>query len=169
MKFFNNVLSDQTLQIVFDEIRVLVEEQVWNTSRTWGSKITTSGLNTCLVTAVSNEQIKNSIINDLGDSLPNCDVLRMNYYLWGQGSSIDLHTDGREKRAFGGTIYLTTEWNINDGGMFVWKEHEDDWRVYVPKFNSMVLNTTFKEHLVTPISLRAPDYRFTIQLWGDYL
>ena len=77
--------------------------------------------------------------------------------------NFDYHNDFAYR--FGATIYLNNEWHINQGGLFVYKQNNEH-KVYVPEFNSMVLNDDKSWHLVTPVSVYAGKFRTTLQIWG---
>jgi hypothetical protein len=167
MNLYTDVLDRDTLELVLQDIKSIIHSNVWNTSSTWNPDLIQSGFPTCRITEITNDRVRQNIAKDISSKIPKCNLLMMNYYLWGKGSCIDVHSDRQGYRSFGGTIYLNEIWEVKDGGLFVWEEREDDWKVVVPKFNTMIINDQFQRHLVTPVSLNAKEYRITIQLWGE--
>jgi hypothetical protein len=43
----------------------------------------------------------------------------------------------------------------------------DVYRAVLPEQNMLVLNDCSESHLVTTVGHDAPEYRYTIQIWGD--
>ena len=78
-------------------------------------------------------------------------------------SGIACHSD--ECYESGATIYLN-DWNMNFGGLFVWKDDNSDiMKAIVPQKNMMVLNDEKQNHIVTSVSSLSKGYRLTIQIW----
>ena len=168
MVIIQNVLSSHTLDVLKNDLESKVNEQVWKTSSIWDAGLTDGGAPSCSLHTIRDEDIRELIIKDIIEHLPPFHNLNINYYIWGRGSLINSHDDGGlERRKFAATVYLNSQWNVDDGGLFVWEETEDDWKVYVPKPNSMVINNAYQKHLVTPISMTTPRFRTTLQIWGE--
>ena len=71
---------------------------------------------------------------------------------------------------FGATIYLNPEWELDNGGIFVWKPHSTEdflHNAILPQRNMMVLSDEEEKHLVTPLNFDAKSMRFTLQIWGS--
>ncbi len=43
----------------------------------------------------------------------------------------------------------------------------DVYRAVLPEQNMLVLNDCSESHLVTTVAHDTPEYRYTIQIWGD--
>jgi Rps23 Pro-64 3,4-dihydroxylase Tpa1-like proline 4-hydroxylase len=162
---YSNVLSQQLLE----DIKVERENKQkngheWKVGEFfWQDKLLYGVTNSCVASAVSNS-LKHRIETELKSKLPPFTNLLVQHYIWLRGSGISKHHD--TGHGFGATVYLNEEWDINYGGIFLWKEKTaSDYIGIVPTYNSMVVNTTKEEHLVTPISLNSPQLRYTIQIW----
>ncbi len=171
MKFFENVLSHDTLLSYFKEIKSLLHHYSrWAPSDIrWQEPLRKYVPGSCLCTSASKE-LKLSILNDIQLSLPfaNAERVVIQHYVWLKNSGINWHEDG--KYSYGATIYLNKGWDANYGGIFVWKDSNQKrvgkLNAYSPVFNSMVLNDQHNDHLVTMVSPFAPENRFTLQIWG---
>jgi len=167
MKFFNNVLKQSTIFQYFEELSTKVSKQDWLISNiSWNKDLLLSCSGAVYSSNVS-QSLQNNIIKDLGHHLPNCSRCIIQHYLWDKNSGISKHEDA--DRVFGATVYLNEEWDVNNGGLFLWKHTntpETNWQAYVPQFNSMVLNDQKEMHLVTSVSPNIKEFRFTIQIWG---
>lgn len=89
------------------------------------------------------------------------DKVNFNLYVWTPGSYINWHNDGDYKYGF--TLYMNDNWNENNGGIFLYKDHKDNYNVngYIPQSNSLVkVKNNF--HSVTSITPNSP-LRLTIQ------
>ena len=73
---------------------------------------------------------------------------------------------------------MNEHWHPNAGGWFVWMDHSDlnldedptktdIFKAVLPDANMLVLNDCSESHLVTTVAHDVPEYRYTIQIWGD--
>ena len=84
----------------------------------------------------------------------------------GGGSFITWHLDG--DNLYNGTLYLNKEWDSNDGGIFLYKDHTNEIKGIEPTYNSMVVNSCAEndphnQHCVTCIVPGTIKKRITIQ------
>ena len=165
MKIYNNVLTTNTIQKVWDEINQSRGENNWRVSTLfWGPDIKKGilGSTTCKEVSANLAEIIEGEIKHL---LPSYGKLVQQIYAWLPASGISAHTDGKKK--FGMTIYLNNNWQLDYGGLFVWEDKEsNELKVRMPEFNSMVLNDNEELHLVTPVAFNSPVIRHTLQIWG---
>jgi len=90
------------------------------------------------------------------------------FYVWPPGSYIGWHND--KGYAYGATIYLNENWNINHGGVFLYQggkaNDPEGLKVRVPRYNECVINHGEIFHC---ISITAPDapLRTTLQVFGE--
>ena len=84
-------------------------------------------------------------------------------YAWTRFSYIPWHNDGSHSEAI--TIYLNEKWDADWGGLFLYKDEEDGIRGFAPSFNCGLKNLTNVLHCTTPVSLEAPEPRFTVQIF----
>jgi hypothetical protein len=163
MKILKSVLDQETMDNVKKDIDELFSQNVWSSSQMlWPKNILKKVTGDCSICRVK-ENIAEQIKKCLLDKLPPAEKMDLQYYIWKQNSGISLHDDRGYK--YGATIYLNNEWDINDGGIFLWKEGSE-LKGFCPEYNSMVINTETQPHLVTSISPLASQFRHTIQIWG---
>lgn len=98
--------------------------------------------------------------------------VKVTYCIYGPGSKLNLHDDSIHRYA--GTIYLNQNWDIEDGGLFMYRPKiSKKFEIIVPTFNTAVINVESELHQVTQISPAAKQLRHSIQFWGadskDYL
>lgn len=91
--------------------------------------------------------------------------LESQFCVWGRGSTIPFHND--QHVAFGATIYLNKNWNIEDGGLFLWKDHNThELFVVNPVYNLCVINDLHEEHHVSVVNYAVDTPRLTLQVWA---
>ena len=169
MKIFNNVLSLSLVKLLMDDVNSLktnsnpCEREKWTSSNLCWPLILTEMSNGPVYTSSLNKQLVTLVSNEIKHLLPKHDSLYMAHYLWDKNSSISVHND--DIHLFGATIYLNRHWDIRYGGLFVYFE-DNQWKTFLPNFNSLVLNDEFQDHMVTIISPNIPEFRHTIQIWG---
>lgn len=174
MLYFSKVLSESVLEKVFNEFNSKVDQPVWKPSSFfWPVGIRKNVYHDILVNLCSDEL--NSAIKE--NLTPTAKALSIDFdslskftsmfYIWQKGSAISNHNDYSYK--FGATIYLNENWDIDDGGIFLWRRKTDNpsaWHAVVPTFNFMVVNNESEDHLVTPVNVNA-EQRVTIQIFAS--
>lgn len=85
-------------------------------------------------------------------------------YAWTKLSYIPWHHDQTHTDAL--TIYLNDNWDMDWGGLFLFKENDGPIQGFAPRFNCAVKNSANVAHCTTPVNLDAPEPRFTIQLFS---
>lgn len=85
-------------------------------------------------------------------------------YAWTAQSYIPWHNDGHRPEAI--TLYLNDVWDLDWGGLFLFRDPDDQIRAFPPAFNCGVKNGNHVLHSTTPVSLDAPEPRFTVQLFS---
>jgi hypothetical protein len=89
------------------------------------------------------------------------------FCVWGKGSTIPFHNDSHVPYA--ATVYLNDEWNIEDGGLFLWQDYNThELLVLNPKYNVCVINNLHEPHHVSVVSYGATQYRMTLQIWANF-
>jgi Rps23 Pro-64 3,4-dihydroxylase Tpa1-like proline 4-hydroxylase len=163
MKIFANVLPEDHLDSIQKEFSELLKKNVWQSSRhIWGEKILQGVSGSCLITATSND-VNMLLRSCLKDKVPKYRELSTKFYVWEKSSGIATHRDGVYE--FGATIYLNRDWDMNFGGILLYEE-SDGWRAHNPAYNSMVVNDSKQNHMVTQVSPLAPQDRYTLQIFG---
>lgn len=162
---YQNVLSENLLKDINAEREYKkTNDFCWKVGQFFWQDTLLHGVTNSCVSSVVSDQLRERLEYELKDKLPSFKRLYAQHYVWLLGSGIAKHDDGRYN--FGATIYLNESWDINHGGIFLWKpEDSEEYKTIVPEYNTMVVNTKAEEHLVTPIALNAPQFRYTLQIW----
>jgi len=163
MKIFKNVLDQETLINVQKDIEYLSSRNAWGSSQMFWPKFLLDKITGDCISTYASSDIGNEIKKCISDKLPPAKELIIQYYVWKQNSGIALHND--DHRTYGATIYLNNNWDINSGGIFLWKEG-DNLKGICPEYNTMILNDERESHLVTTVSPLVTEFRYTIQIWG---
>lgn len=82
---------------------------------------------------------------------------------WSNGSYIPWHDDYGRKAI---TIYLNRKWNIDDGGLLMFRQADDTIRAVEPIFNRAVINDDVSMHSVSMTRFGAP-IRHTLQVFSE--
>lgn len=104
-------------------------------------------------------EIKEFFEKKTGINKRNIESILFNY--WTQGSHIPWHNDG--DNSGGMTIYLNTNWDIDHGGLFLYK-NKGAINAVVPKRNSAILQIGGIPHSVCPTTKNS-NIRQTIQIF----
>lgn len=86
----------------------------------------------------------------------------INFYIWTNSSYIPWHDDGAYSAGL--TIYLNNNWDLNWGGLFLYKDGDEEIKSIPPKKNRAVLQEGGVHHSVTLTTTKA-DYRYTLQIF----
>ena len=163
MKLYKDVLSRTTSVSVNAEILSASKEFRWGVgSWLWPEDIRTN-VSGSVMELIASPMVRDLILKDIEHLIPPVDDFSIKFYAWQKNSGISWHHDGHAK--FGATIYLNKEWDINDGGIFVY-ENEGELKAHLPTFNTMMVNENQMGHMVTPVSPFAKHDRYTIQIFG---
>lgn len=96
-------------------------------------------------------------------------IARRDYHVmsfaWTRLSYIPWHNDSKKEQAL--TIYLNDRWDPDWGGLFLYRDEHDQIRGFAPRFNCGLRNSSNIEHATTPVTLDAPEPRFTVQLFCE--
>lgn len=85
-------------------------------------------------------------------------------YAWTRLSYIPWHNDGHTHDAL--TIYLNDVWELDWGGLLLYQNAKKQIIGYPPIFNCGFRNNSNVLHATTPVSLDAPEPRFTLQIFS---
>ena len=84
-------------------------------------------------------------------------------YAWTRLSYIPWHNDANHSEAL--TIYLNDVWEKDWGGLFLYEDEDGSIRGFAPAFNCGLKNRSNVLHATTPVTLDAPEPRFSIQIF----
>ena len=165
MNTLQNFLNADTLTLAFEEIEVLKKKGDWVINRNfWNAELYEKGIIGAVGITHAGTQLAKVVVDTLLPHLPKTYEIKVYHYLWYPLSGINMHDDGGA--TFGATIYLTPEWDVNWGGLFVYKDKKNKLQVNFPTYNSININVDRTHHMVTPVSPLAPYPRHTLQIWG---
>jgi hypothetical protein len=170
MKTLYNFLNPTILSYVQEEVDFLTGKDRWFISNhTWSSDLRV-GVTGIIAIANASDQLVEVLAEAISPHVPEFRQLTAQHHLWYPNSGIVYHNDAGKENVFGATIYLTKEWDIDWGGLFVYgNEYQEDYRnlkATFPTYNSININDNFDWHAVTAVSPLAPYPRYTIQLRG---
>lgn len=135
----------------------------WYTSLSWPENVRLCSGTICILSLEEYISAFKAFYVAFDDKYQNYDFM-VQLNVWTPGSYIPWHKDG--SKDFASTIYLNADWDVNAGGIFLYKDHKGDIRGEFPEFNKMVVNNNQVEHHVTMIPHSAKEDRVTIQVWG---
>jgi hypothetical protein len=163
MKIVSNLLDKETLKLIEDDFEFKSKISQWSVSNIiWEKKLkefSIGQINQCSV----DDNIASRIEDCLNPYLKEYKKIFIQHYIWHPLSNISLHNDS--VYLFGATVYLNEHWDINWGGLFVYKDTEC-YKVVVPEYNTCIINDDCSSHLVTTINPNIQYPRRTIQIWG---
>jgi len=165
MQIIDVALSKKLLDKTTQEILTLQKEKVWVTNiQKWQTNLTRGMNGSCLqcdVPKITADNIIYEIKKYFNDNIK----LAVQYCIWQVNSGINLHNDYLHD--IGATIYLNKNWDVSNGGIFLWKDNDSNiYKGLVPKQNTMIINNENQPHLVTSINHYPEKFRYTIQIWG---
>ena len=160
----NNFLDETFID---DFIKNIIKESqeykpIWKSNINWGDNIVK---NSSLVLAyeINKENlnyIKSKFI-ELNNKFKDKEIVG-HFYIWTKGSYIPMHNDSNYE--YGCTIYLNKYWNIDWGGLYIWKEN-DKLNIEKPEFNKLIINKGNTKHGTTLLNYNVPEERLTIQIF----
>lgn len=171
MRIIKDFIDADFIQDILKENEDLNYSSVWKSNLGWQSEILkSSGI--VLIRDLNLEQ-KNRIIESLvsKELLDNSlsFELEAHVYLWTKGSFIPWHADKEydDKVRYAATLYLNETWDIDWGGLFLYK-NGDDIKAEIPNFNKLIFNDENFPHATTILSDNS-DLRITVQLFWSYI
>ena len=166
MKTLYNFLDESTLSLAHQEMEDLKKQNNWSINRNyWGIKSYEGGSPGTVGIVHASTQLAERVMGVLSSHVPKADKISVLHYLWYPLSGINMHNDGN--KIFGATIYLTPEWNVNWGGLFVYDDSNEGLQAKIPHYNSTSINVNKTYHMVTTVSPLCPYPRHTLQIFGE--
>jgi len=135
---------------------------IWKSNINWGDNIV-KGSSLVLAYEINKENlnyIKSKFI-ELNDKFKDKEIVG-HFYIWTKGSHIPMHNDSNYE--YGCTIYLNKYWDIDWGGLYIWKEG-DKLNIEKPEFNKLIINKGNTKHGTTLLNYNAPEERLTLQVF----
>ena len=172
MKIHEDVLSPELLEICLQELKLYQESRVWGISTCiWAEELQEGVVGNVSMRFLSEETsiLVNESLKEYFPQTGHRYEMTYQYYIWNKMSGISNHDDGAYN--FGGTLYLNKTWDANWGGLYVWKDKDEEkeykLNAICPKQNMLVVNDECEVHSVTTIAPTIPYPRITIQIWGS--
>ena len=97
-----------------------------------------------------------SIVHDTMFKEFNLKPKAVNFHFCDPESFINWHDDGPEYHIAGATVYLNQNWNINDGGLFLYRDFDKNIRGERPEFNKCIFQQGGVMHSTTPTHWKSP-------------
>lgn len=169
IKKYKEVLNYDLIEDVFKYFDFIFDKNAWTSSYQWPKDLieNSSGI---LVHEILDKNLSEKIKKCVEDKIQiefekNNLKFRCFFQVWGRNSYLNWHDD--HHYAYNGTIYLNEDWNIDDGGLFLYMEDDQIYGI-CPDYNFMVINFSdglklSTPHCVTYISPTAKQKRITIQ------
>jgi len=172
---YSNILNEDLIIKIKTYLDEILHKDVWISSDCWDKKLTVNSTKILVHQISSDNIILKSVKYIVENKLKiNFDESKWDFtlciYLWGRMTNIAWHND--VDYDYNGTIYLNDAWDIDDGGIFLWKDNKTkEIKGIFPNYNTMVVNLEdvndpLNVHSVTMISPNIKDDRLTLQWRG---
>jgi len=166
-----DVLDESVIDNIRNYLESNLDKPIWTSSSFWQEELIRSS-SIISICNVNDKGIVDSVKNTIENILDvNFDELDFEFvcqlYLWSRMSYITWHDD--KTYPYNGTIYLNKDWNMNDGGIFLWMDNQtQEIKGIEPLYNTMVVNShsdndPCNSHCVTSIVPDVLESRITIQ------
>ena len=172
MKIHENVLSLALLKKCSEELAAYQESQAWAISNiSWPSFLQEGIRGIISLRYLSDETALevNKALKKYFSKMDSDYEVTYQYYIWNKLAGITNHNDAHV--SVGATLYLNKKWDANWGGLYVWKDKDEEkeykLNAICPKQNMLVINDEHEMHLVTPTASTIPYPRITIQIWFE--
>ena len=135
---------------------------IWKSNINWGENIV-KGSSLVLAYEIKKEElnyIKSKFI-ELDNKFKEKEIVG-HFYIWTRGSNIPMHNDSNYE--YGCTIYLNKHWEIDWGGLYIWKE-DNKLNIEKPEFNKLIINKGNTKHGTTLLNYNIPEERLTLQIF----
>jgi|TARA_B100001996_G_scaffold108049_1_gene81633 hypothetical protein len=160
MKIIRDALPDNIIKLCNDDIDSKIHKRVWGTNVSWQDDLYDGIAGSCLSASLSSSCLL-SVRSKLRVHLPEWNNTQYSYHFWMRHAGINWHDDSNH--IFGATLYLN-EWQKEWGGLFLWEDK--DLHCICPEKGMLVVNDIRQPHSVTPVTIRAPYGRKSIQIFG---
>ena len=157
--FLDEIFINNFIQNIIKESQEY--KPIWKSNINWGENIV-KGSSLVLAYEIKKEElnyIKSKFV-ELDDKFKDKEIVG-HFYIWTRGSNIPMHNDSNYE--YGCTIYLNKHWEIDWGGLYIWKE-ENKLNVEKPEFNKLIINKGNTKHGTTLLNYNIPEERLTLQI-----
>lgn len=164
INFYKNVLPLDFFNKFTNHINDNLNQSTWTSSLFWKKPLTKNSV-PLIIKKIDDPELLNTIITSfikLNKKHKRYRYEEVFFYIWPSFSYINWHDDHSWDIA--SSIYINEHWDINDGGLFLYK-HKGENKFYCPEFNTCVVNQNHLSHATTMIVPNAP-HRLSIQIFG---
>ena len=160
----NNFLDETFINNFIQNIIKKSQEYkpIWKSNINWGENIVKDS-SLVLAYEINKEHlnyIKSKFV-ELDDKFKDKEIVG-HFYIWTRGSYIPMHNDSNYE--YGCTIYLNKHWEIDWGGLYIWKDN-DKLNIEKPEFNKLIINKGNTKHGTTLLNYNVPEERLTLQIF----
>ena len=160
----NNFLDETFINNFIQNIIKKSQEYkpIWKSNINWGENIVKDS-SLVLAYEINKENlnyIKSKFI-ELNNKFKDKEIVG-HFYIWTRGSYIPMHNDSNYE--YGCTIYLNKYWEIDWGGLYIWKDN-DKLNIEKPEFNKLIINKSNTRHGNTLLNYNVPEERLTLQIF----
>ena len=163
IKVYDNFLEPSLLHKINEYTFKQSNKSSWNTSHRWSNDIKRF---TAPIVSLDLPKEVALLIQDRFNKIKykrkKFKINTLMFYMWPPNSYIGWHDDTCD---FGASVYLNKEWNIEHGGIFLYKDKKDIKGVS-PVYNRCVINVEKTMHTVSMITPDAP-LRKSLQIFGE--
>ena len=162
---FENALDEKFCRFLAEQTQTLLRngDRQWRSNLSWQDGVVRSSHLVLIRECPEAERqlilaqlIKKEIVSTL-------DYVVM-IYAWTKYSYIPWHNDGHKESAI--TIFLNNKWEEDWGGLFLYKNENEQILGITPKFNMAIRNKGHVPHAVTMITPDAETLRLTLQIFS---
>ena len=160
---YDNFLESSLIHKINEYTFKQMNKPNWNTSHRWSNAV--KRFTAPIISLYLPEQFVLPIQDRFNKIKYKRKKFKMNtlmFYVWPPNSYIGWHDDPYN---FGASVYLNKEWDIEHGGIFLYKDKEDIKGVS-PVYNRCVINVEKTMHTVTMTTPDAP-LRRSLQIFGE--
>ena len=166
MKLIKDFLDSHSLHMCNIDLQHKLKNDEWKTTiDVWGKHLQVGLTGDVLAIStdpIINKKIKDGIIKHFPELCDNDTEIRSQYFQWAHGAGISTHRDHLFK--FVATLYLNKDWQDDYGGIFMWRDSDNQLHAQCPEYNCIMIDTDTSPHLVTPVTYAPPSPRLTIQI-----
>lgn len=164
LKIYKKFLDQDLIDDVINYVKENRNNHIWRVNQlAWDDSILGKGKE---VSILNLEKFKDRFLQIYKDKKilnNNLNIAGLFFYIWSRGSFIPFHNDGHVDAA--SSIYLNDVWDVDDGGLFLWRDEHNNLNVVEPEYNKMVFNLNNTWHGVTMITPFSAQLRYSIQIF----
>jgi len=160
---YDNFLEPSLIREINEYTFKQINKPNWNTSHRWSNAV--KRLTAPIISLYLPEQFALPIqdrFNKIKYKRKKFKIKYSMFYICSPNSYIGWHDD---PYSFGASVYLNKEWDIEHGGIFLYKDKEDIKGVS-PVYNRCVINVEKTMHTISMLTPDAP-LRRSLQIFGE--